>query len=114
MGQPVITLAAQSALEQAGVSPTALLARHLHGDWGELDIADIASNELALLIHRRLLSSYVIPGGGRIWIITGRSLGHDDPVAGRLLTEPPSHAHIAHRATPIAGWALIHRMQLMR
>jgi len=69
-GQPVITLAAQSALEQAGISPTVLLARHLHGDWGELDIADIASNELALLIPRRLLSSYVIPGGGRVWIIT--------------------------------------------
>jgi len=70
MGQPVLTLAAQSALEQIGVSPTALLARHLHGDWGELDAADIPSNELARLIHRRLLSSYVIPGGGRVWIIT--------------------------------------------
>ncbi|WCM19781.1 hypothetical protein NDK50_20595 [Paraburkholderia bryophila] len=70
MGQPVITPAAQSLLEQAGISPTVLLGRHLRGDWGELDIADVASNELALLIHRRLLSSYVIPGGGKIWIIT--------------------------------------------
>ena len=47
MGQPVITLAAQSTLERAGISPTVLLGRHLRGDWGELDIADIASNELA-------------------------------------------------------------------
>lgn len=70
MGQPVITPAAQSALEQAGISPTVLLGRHLRGDWGELDIADIASNELALLMHRRLLSSYVIPGGGKVLIIT--------------------------------------------
>ncbi|MEZ0606162.1 hypothetical protein ACAX43_29155 [Paraburkholderia sp. IW21] len=70
MGQPIITLAARSVLEQAGISATVLLGRHLRGDWGELDIADIASNELALLIHRRLLSSYVIPGGGKIWIIT--------------------------------------------
>lgn len=70
MGQPVITLAAQSTLERAGISPTVLLGRHLRGDWGELDIADIASNELALLIHRRLLSSYVVPGGGKVWIIT--------------------------------------------
>ncbi|AXF06532.1 hypothetical protein CUJ91_00470 [Paraburkholderia graminis] len=70
MGHPVITPAAQSVLEQAGISPTVLLERHLRGDWGELDIADIASNELALLIHRRLLSSYLIPGGGRIWVIT--------------------------------------------
>lgn len=70
MGHPVITPAAQSLLERAGISPTVLLGRHLRGDWGELDVADIASNELALLIHRRLLSSYVIPGGGRVLIIT--------------------------------------------
>jgi len=70
MGRSVITPGAQSMLEQAGISPTMLLERHLRGDWGELDIADIASNELALLIHRRLLSSYLIPGGGRIWVIT--------------------------------------------
>jgi len=70
IGLPVITPAAQSMLEQARISPTILLERHLCGDWGELDIADIASNELALLIHRRLLSSYVIPGGGKVWIIT--------------------------------------------
>lgn len=70
MAQPVITPTAQSMLEQAGISPTVLLGRHLRGDWGELDIADVASNELALLLRRRLLSSYVIPGGGRVWIIT--------------------------------------------
>ncbi|MBB3003727.1 hypothetical protein FHX57_006103 [Paraburkholderia tropica] len=45
------------------------MERHLCGDWGELDIVDIAKNELALLTRRRLLSSYVIPGG-KIWIIT--------------------------------------------
>ncbi|MCM2549253.1 hypothetical protein [Burkholderia glumae] len=70
MGQPVITPAAQSMLEQAGISPTVLLERHLGGDWGELDVADIASNELALLTRKRLLSSYVIPGESRVWIIT--------------------------------------------
>jgi hypothetical protein len=70
IGLPVMTPAAESMLEQAGISPTVLLERHLCGDWGELDIADTASNELALLTRRRLLSSYVIPGGGRVWIIT--------------------------------------------
>lgn len=70
MGQPVITPAAKSALERAGISPTVLLGRHLRGDWGELDVADTASNELALLLHRRLLSSYVMPDGERVWIIT--------------------------------------------
>lgn len=70
IGLSVMTPAARSMLEQAGISPTMLLKRHLCGDWGELDIVDIACNELALLIHRRLLSSYVIPGGGKVWIIT--------------------------------------------
>lgn len=69
MGQPVITSAAQSMLKHAGISPTVLLERHLCGDWGELDIVDITKNELALLTRRRLLSSYVIPGG-KVWIIT--------------------------------------------
>ena len=70
MGQPVITPAAQSMLELAGISPTVLLDRHLRGDWGELDIDDIARNELALLTRKRLLSSYAIPGGSKVWIIT--------------------------------------------
>jgi hypothetical protein len=70
MGQPVITSAAESMLKHAGIPPTVLLERHLCGDWGELDIVDIAQNELALLTRRRLLSSYVIPGGGKVWIIT--------------------------------------------
>jgi hypothetical protein len=70
MGQPVITPAAQSMLELAGISPTVLLGRHLRGDWGDLDIADIVSNELALLTRRHLPSSYAIPGGGRVFILT--------------------------------------------
>jgi len=70
IGLLVMTPAAQAKLELAEISPTVLLGRHLRGDWGELDIDDIARNELALLSHRRLLSSYAIPGGGRVWIIT--------------------------------------------
>lgn len=70
IGLPVMTPAAQSLLERIGLSPTVLLERHCHGDWGELDADDIARNELALVTRRRLLSSYVIPGGGKIWIIT--------------------------------------------
>ncbi|WP_414449801.1 hypothetical protein AB4851_28730 [Burkholderia sp. 22PA0099] len=70
LGKTVITPAALALLEQVELSPTELLSRHLHGDWGELDVADIAQNELALLTGKRLLSSYVIPGGGAVWIIT--------------------------------------------
>lgn len=70
MGQPVITTAAQSMLERAGLSPTVLLDRHLRGDWGHLEVDDLAENELALLTGKRLLSSYPLFNGERIWVIT--------------------------------------------
>lgn len=69
-GKTVITPAAQAMLEKAGVSPVGLLDRHRRGDWGELEADDMARNELALLTGKRLLSSYAIPGGGTVWVIT--------------------------------------------
>ena len=71
MGRPVITPAAQAALDAAGIEGVLLLARHIHGDWGHLSIEDLAANELALLTGKRLLSSYNLPDGtGKVWIIT--------------------------------------------
>lgn len=70
MGRPVITPAAQAALDEAGIEGVLLLTRHIHGDWGDLSVEDLAANELALLTGKRLLSNYVIPGGGKVWIIT--------------------------------------------
>lgn len=40
------------------ISPLTLLARHLRGDWGDVDVHDAAQNEIALLNGLRLLSSY--------------------------------------------------------
>lgn len=45
------------------------LARHLSGDWGELDPEDVAANDDALKTGARLLSAYRIQGD-KIWIIT--------------------------------------------
>lgn len=70
IGKPVITLAAQAALDGAGISAVLLLARHVNGDWGHLPVEDLAANELAVLIGKRLLSSYAMPGGGKVWIVT--------------------------------------------
>jgi hypothetical protein len=70
MGKPVITPAAQDVLDAAGISGVLLLARHIRGDWGDLSVEDLASNELALLTGKRLLSNYALPGGGKVWIIT--------------------------------------------
>jgi hypothetical protein len=45
-------------------------ARHVAGDWGDLSPADRAANGEALKKGDRLFSSYDLPGGGRVWIIT--------------------------------------------
>lgn len=71
MGRPTITAAAQVLLDEVGTSGVLLLARHIHGDWGDLYAEDLAANELALLTGNRLLSSYTLPEGkGKVWIIT--------------------------------------------
>lgn len=70
IGRPVITPAAQAALDAAGIPGVLLLSRHANCDWGELPVEDLAANELALLTGRRLLSSYDLPGGEKVWVIT--------------------------------------------
>ncbi|MBJ9698546.1 hypothetical protein [Burkholderia cenocepacia] len=71
IGRPVITPAAQATLDAAGIEGVLLLARHIHGDWGDLSVEDMAANELALLTGKRLLSNYPLPDGqSKVWIIT--------------------------------------------
>lgn len=48
----------------------AFLARHLTGDWGELDPFDKRQNEDALHHGARLLSAYRSVAGDRLWVIT--------------------------------------------
>lgn len=56
---------------------SAIMRRHVIGDWGELDEFDRNENELAVDKELRLLSSYEIPDGvgpaprdTKVWIIT--------------------------------------------
>ena len=71
IGRPVITPAAQAALDAADIEGLLLLGQHIHGDWGDLGAEDLAANELALLTGKRLLSNYNLPDGkGKVWIIT--------------------------------------------
>ncbi|URF04123.1 hypothetical protein [Cupriavidus campinensis] len=70
MGRPAITPAAEVVLEAVGIPAILLLARHIHGDWGNLPAEDQTANELALLTGKRLLSSYDLPDGRKVWIIT--------------------------------------------
>jgi len=70
LGRLAITLAAQAALDAIDISRVLLLARHLHGDWGEINEHDRLQNELAVLLGLRVLSSYALPDGKKVWIIT--------------------------------------------
>jgi hypothetical protein len=48
-----------------------LLARHVTGDWGDLDPEDKQANDSAVKIGERILSSYCVsPAIGNVWIIT--------------------------------------------
>jgi hypothetical protein len=69
-GRIVATPGALAAFEGTGESPSSFLARHLAGDWGELDAEDIRENEFSLENGFRLLSAYRLSSGIKIWIIT--------------------------------------------
>jgi len=70
LGRVVGTPGALRTLEEAGVSPATVLARHANGDWGELDDHDRRANEYALKHDLRVLPAYTLRNDQRIWIIT--------------------------------------------
>jgi len=51
-------------------TPSALVARHWTGDWGEISPEDHGLNEDAIRDGARVFSVYHLQGGGRVWIIT--------------------------------------------
>jgi hypothetical protein len=70
LGQTVATPGALEALAGAGETPLLYLARHVVGDWGDLDEHDKAENESALEDGLRILSAYRLSDDTRIWVIT--------------------------------------------
>lgn len=70
LGRIVATPGAIKAMEAAGVSAADLLQRHVAGDWGEVDSEDKATNDRAVRVGERILSSYPIGGPEPIWLIT--------------------------------------------
>ena len=70
MGEIVATPGALQTLIEAGQHPGVLLTRHVTGDWGDLDDEDKKENELSLEKGYRLLSSYKLATGEKLWIIT--------------------------------------------
>jgi hypothetical protein len=66
----VATPGALEALAVAQVEPRALLARHRGGDWGEIPPEDARENQRSLEYGWRILSSYPLPNGARVWVLT--------------------------------------------
>jgi hypothetical protein len=69
-GQMLATPGALQAFKEANQTPDEFLARHLKGDWGDLDDEDKQENELSLHKGFRLLSAYRLTTGAKIWVIT--------------------------------------------
>ncbi|ALV54779.1 MULTISPECIES: hypothetical protein [Burkholderia] len=70
LGRIFATPAALEAITDARVSIVDLLIRHVCGDWGDLSESDREQNELSIEVGLRLLSSYVLPSGQTVWVIT--------------------------------------------
>ena len=70
LGRVLSTPGALSACEEARVDPRLYLARHVAGDWGDLEAEDKAANDAAILSEARILSAYTLPTDERLWIIT--------------------------------------------
>ncbi len=70
LGQVVATPGALEALERAGQTAWELVARHVQGDFGEVDAEDRQANEDAIQHGERILSSYTLRTGEKIWVIT--------------------------------------------
>ena len=70
LGRIVATPGALEALEDAGQEAGEFLARHVTGDWGDLDAEDRQANDTALVDGSRLLSAYQTRKGEKLWIIT--------------------------------------------
>jgi hypothetical protein len=70
LGRILATPAALEVISDARVSIVDLLIRHMRGDWGDLSDSDRQQNELAVTAGHRIVSSYVLPDGRTVWLIT--------------------------------------------
>lgn len=89
LGQVVATPAVLAHLAQHAILPAALLSRHQHGDWGNVDSEDAKSNDQALLSGARVISSYTV-AYAVIWIVT-ESVGEGGQRASTCLLFPEEY-----------------------
>jgi len=70
LGEIVATPGALDAFERSCETPLQYLVRHASGDWGEVCDDDKRLNDEAVGQGTRLLSSYCLRSGEKVWIIT--------------------------------------------
>jgi hypothetical protein len=70
LGRLAATPAALRAMAASGQTPAFFLAKHLAGDWGDVDAEDRRANDEALMYGDRLLSAYRTLRGVKLWVIT--------------------------------------------
>lgn len=70
LGRVVATPSALAAISAVGGTPQQFIRRHQTGDWGELCDDDRRENERSVTDNCRLLSTYTLDDGTKIWIIT--------------------------------------------
>ena len=61
LGRVVATPGALALIHATNSNPFVLLAKHVTGDWGEIDPEDVVTNEDALKHGLRVLSVYRLP-----------------------------------------------------
>ena len=70
LGRIVATPGALTAMERSGDVPADFVRRHGCGDWGNVGADDRARNDAALKDGLRVVSSYTLKDGEKIWVIT--------------------------------------------
>lgn len=70
LGNIYLTEGAKEVLKESNQHPIIFLAKHQHGDWGDVCKTDAKENDLSVKEGFRILSSYKTSLDERIWIIT--------------------------------------------
>ena len=70
LGRLFATPGAIQAAKNANDNLIGYLNRHAAGDWGDLSREDLLANAQALKEGTRLLSSYRLKDGQKVWVIT--------------------------------------------
>ncbi len=85
VGEIVVTPAASAALAANGQAVDDLLDRHRAGDWGDVSEQVRTVNERGLVEQFNLQSTYLVPTGQRLVVVTNRertvTMVHLDPCA---------------------------------